>query len=64
MSATSTGRANAAAKRTKAVPKSVRAGVLFPVARLHRYLKRANPKRRVSVGASVYAAAVIEYLAG
>lgn len=57
-----TGRANA--KRTKPQSKSMRAGVLFPVARLHRYLKRLNPRTRVSVGASVYAAAVMEYLAG
>ncbi len=64
MSATSTGRANAAAKRTKPISKSTRAGVLFPVSRLHRFLKRLNPKTRISVGASVYAAAVIEYLAG
>jgi histone H2A len=57
----STGRTNV--KRKKAIRKSARAGVLFPVGRLHRYLKRINPKRRVSMGASVYTAAVMEYLA-
>ena len=58
------GRANAAAKRGKPITKSVRSGVLFPVGRIHRYLKRSTPKTRVSVGASVYTAAVIEYLVG
>lgn len=57
----STGRANI--KRKKAIRKSARAGVLFPVGRLHRYLKKINPKRRVSMAASVYTAAVMEYLA-
>ena len=64
MSSTSTGRANASSKRSKGVSKSNRAGVIFPVARLHRFLKTSRPKTRVSVGASVYTAAVIEYLAG
>ncbi|CAF1116296.1 unnamed protein product, partial [Didymodactylos carnosus] len=42
--------------------KSARAGVLFSVPRFHRYLKKSNPKQRVTVAASVYCAAVIEYL--
>lgn len=57
------GRVNAAGKRPKPVSKSSKAGVLFPVARLHRYLKRLNPRKRVSMAASVYTAAVMEYLA-
>ncbi|KAK7074617.1 Core histone macro-H2A.1 [Halocaridina rubra] len=51
-------------KRQKNISKSQRANVLFPVGRLHRYLK-AGPgtrKLRIGVGAPVYAAAVIEYL--
>ncbi|KAI0978905.1 hypothetical protein GJ496_005083 [Pomphorhynchus laevis] len=43
--------------------KSSRAGVLFPVARVHRYLKQANPKKRITMSASIYSAAVLEYLA-
>ncbi|XP_042234207.1 core histone macro-H2A.1-like isoform X2 [Homarus americanus] len=53
-----------AKKRQKNVSKSQRANVLFPVGRLHRYMK-AGPgtrKLRIGVGAPVYAAAVIEYL--
>lgn len=53
-----------AKKRQKNISKSQRANVLFPVGRLHRYLK-AGPgtrKLRIGVGAPVYAAAVIEYL--
>ncbi|CAF0769206.1 unnamed protein product [Didymodactylos carnosus] len=42
--------------------KSARAGVLFSVPRFHRYLKKSNPKQRVTLAASVYCAAVIEYL--
>jgi len=42
--------------------KSARAGVLFSVPRFHRYLKKSTPKSRVTMAASVYTAAVIEYL--
>lgn len=44
--------------------RSARAGVIFPVGRLMRYLKKGTFKYRISVGAPVYMAAVIEYLAG
>jgi len=49
-------------KRQKNISKSQRANVLFPVGRLHRYLKKCTHKLRIGVGAPVYAAAVIEYL--
>jgi len=42
--------------------KSARAGVLFSVPRFHRYIKKSTPKSRVTMGAAVYTAAVIEYL--
>jgi len=42
--------------------KSARAGVLFSVPRFHRYIKNSTPKSRVTMGAAVYTAAVIEYL--
>jgi histone H2A len=41
---------------------SARAGVLFSVPRFHRYIKKSTPKARVTMGAAVYTAAVIEYL--
>jgi histone H2A len=45
--------------------RSTRAGIIFPVARIHRLLKSGpNATTRVTKGASVYAAAVIEYLVG
>ena len=55
-----------AKKRQKNVSKSQRANVLFPVGRLHRYMKSGPGTRRlrIGVGAPVYAAAVIEYLTG
>jgi histone H2A len=58
------GRAPGAIKKVKAKPisRSTRAGVLFPVSRFRRYLKGLLKKFRVGVGASVYLAAVIEYL--
>ncbi|KAJ8022457.1 Core histone macro-H2A.1 [Holothuria leucospilota] len=49
-------------KRVKFVSKSTRAGVLFPVGRMHRYLKKVSVKYRIGAGAPVYLAAVIEYL--
>jgi len=51
-------------KRQKAVSKSTRAGVLFPVSRMNRYLRRLSYRLRVSAAAPVYQAAVIEYLTG
>ncbi|EPB65237.1 core histone H2A/H2B/H3/H4 [Ancylostoma ceylanicum] len=42
--------------------KSVRAGLVFPVARVHRALKNIRPGGRVSLKASIYLAAVLEYL--
>ena len=47
----------------KARSKSVRAGLKFPVARIGRYLRKAKIANRVSPGAMVYMAAVLEYLA-
>jgi histone H2A len=49
-------------KRAKAVTRSVRAGLQFPVRMIYRHLKRGNYAERVAAGASVYLAAVMEYL--
>jgi len=43
--------------------RSVKAGLQFPVGRIHRLLKRGNYAQRVGAGAPVYLAAVLEYLA-
>lgn len=43
--------------------RSARAGLQFPVGRLHRQLRKANYAKRVGAGAPVYLAAVLEYLA-
>lgn len=53
----------------KAVPKpktsvsrSTRAGITFPVGRIHRLLRKGNYAERVGNGSAVYLAAVLEYL--
>lgn len=50
------------AKRAKGKTKSARAGLVFPVSRIQRYLKRGQYAKRIGAGASVYMAAVLEYL--
>ena len=40
-----------------------RAGLQFPVGRIHRLLRKGNYAERVGAGAPVYLAAVMEYLA-
>ena len=42
--------------------RSTRAGLQFPVGRVHRMLKKGNWAKRVGAGAPVYLAAVLEYL--
>ena len=49
--------------RKKSVPRSVKAGLQFPVGRIGRYLKKGRYAQRVGTGAPVYLAAVLEYLA-
>ncbi|XP_012944015.1 core histone macro-H2A.1-like isoform X1 [Aplysia californica] len=49
-------------KKQKVLSRSARAGVLFPVARMLRYLKRDTHHLRIGAGSPVYMAAVIEYL--
>ena len=57
------GRGKGGKVKAKAVSKSVRAGLQFPVSRVHRLLKRGNYSQRTGSGAGVYLAAVMEYLA-
>ncbi|XP_003380884.1 histone H2AV [Trichinella spiralis] len=49
--------------RTKAMSRSARAGLQFPVGRIHRFLKqRTTSHGRVGATAAVYSAAILEYL--
>ena len=46
----------------KAVSRSAKAGLQFPVGRIARYLKKGRYAERIGAGAPVYLAAVLEYL--
>ena len=48
--------------RAKVKTCSSRAGLQFPVGRVHRLLRKGNYAQRVGAGAPVYLAAVLEYL--
>ncbi|XP_024916522.1 core histone macro-H2A.2 isoform X2 [Cynoglossus semilaevis] len=50
-------------KKATKLSRSSRAGVIFPVGRMMRYLRTGTHKYRIGMGAPVYMAAVIEYLA-
>lgn len=52
----------ATAKRNKKKTKSARAGIIFPVGRVYRYLRKCTHHQRIGVGAPIYQAAVMEYL--
>ncbi|XP_035753005.1 histone H2A-IV-like [Egretta garzetta] len=47
--------------RAKAKSRSSRAGLQFPVGRVHRLLRKGNYAERVGAGAPVYLAAGLEY---
>ena len=55
------GRGGKAAKRMKST-RSQKAGLIFPVSRVHRYLRKTTHHYRIASGAPVYQAAVMEYL--
>ncbi|KIJ61607.1 hypothetical protein HYDPIDRAFT_176970 [Hydnomerulius pinastri MD-312] len=46
----------------KSQSRSNRAGLQFPVSRIHRMLRKSNYGKRIGSGAPVYLAAVLEYL--
>ena len=58
-----TGRGKGGKARQKGKTRSSRAGLQFPVGRIHRHLRKGNYSDRIGAGASVYLAAVMEYLA-
>lgn len=57
------GRGKGGKAKAKAKSRSARAGLQFPVSRIHRYLRKGNYANRIGNGAAVYLAAVLEYLA-
>nr|CBM82451.1 histone H2A-I protein [Balanoglossus clavigerus] len=56
------GRGKAGKSKAKSRSRSSRAGLQFPVGRVHRLLRKGNYAQRVGAGAPVYLAAVLEYL--
>jgi len=48
--------------RSKGKSRSNRAGLSFPVSRIHRHLRKGNFGERIAAGSPVYLAAVLEYL--
>nr|XP_046175722.1 late histone H2A.2.2-like [Oncorhynchus gorbuscha] len=57
------GRAKKAVSKSKtSTSRSVRAGLQFPVGRIHRLLKKGRYTTRIGTGAAVYLAAILEYL--
>ncbi|XP_039431320.2 histone H2A-like [Culex pipiens pallens] len=56
------GRGTGGKLKVKKQTRSSRAGLQFPVGRINRYLRKGNYADRISAGAPVYLAAVLEYL--
>ncbi|XP_071018067.1 late histone H2A.2.2-like [Oncorhynchus clarkii lewisi] len=57
------GRGTKAVSKSKtSTSRSVRAGLQFPVGRIHRLLKKGRYTTRIGTGAAVYLAAILEYL--
>ena len=56
------GKGSKVAKKVAKKTRSTRAGLQFPVGRVHRLLKKGNYCERVGSGAAVYQTAVLEYL--
>ena len=56
------GRGKGAKSKAKSKSRPSRAGLQFPVGRMHRLLKKGHYAGRIGAGAPVYLAAVLEYL--
>ena len=48
--------------RKKAVSRSKKADLMFPVGRIHRFMKNMRVAERIGAGAPVYMASVLEYM--
>ncbi|XP_065082128.1 histone H2A-like [Ochlerotatus camptorhynchus] len=57
------GRGKGGKIKGKAKSRSSRAGLQFPVGRIHRLFRKGNYAERVGAGAPVYLSAMMEYLA-
>ena len=57
------GKGGRGGSKKKATSRSSKAGLQFPVGRVHRHLKLGKYSSRIGAGAPVYLAAVLEYLA-
>ena len=57
------GRGKGGKVKGKSKTRSSRAGLQFPVGRIHRLLRKGNYAKRIGAGGPVYLAAVMEYLA-
>jgi histone H2A len=57
-----TSKTKSTTSKKKRKTKSKKAGIIFPVGRMHRQLKEGRFAKRISEGASVYMASVLEYL--
>ena len=57
------GRGKGGKSKSKSKSRSSRAGLQFPVGRIHRHLKSGSVGTRIGAGAPVYLAAVLEYMA-
>ena len=53
----------AASSGKKAISRSAKAGLQFPVGRIARYIRKQRVATRIGAGAPVYMGAVLEYLA-
>ena len=56
------GRGKGGNTNVKKMSRSKRAGLQFPVGRIHRLLRKGNYSKLIGSGASVYLGAVMEYL--
>ena len=52
----------APAKKAASQSRSARAGLIFPISRVQRYMRNARIAKRVGNGAALYLTAVLEYL--
>ncbi|VDQ04796.1 unnamed protein product [Trichobilharzia regenti] len=56
------GRGKGGKSRAKVKTRSARAGLDFPIGRVHRLLRKGNYAERIGAGEPVYLAGVLEYV--